>query len=1025
MATGTEFCLLGPLTVRFSGTVLPVARGKQRALLAALLLNANRVVSLDELADTLWASEPPASARVTVQNYIKRLRQALAATGEARISTQPGGYLMSVANGELDVTRFEALLSASCAAAREAAWQTAASQAGAALSLWRGEPLADVPSELLAQRQVPRLAELRMQALQARIEADLHLGRHAELVGELWQLTGAHPLREHLNALLMLALYRGGRQAEALAAYADARKVLITELGSEPGPELRELHQRILTADPALAVPEPGPPATSYPRPTVPRLLPAIAPHFTGRASEMTELTRLLGEVGEQARGTVVISAIGGTAGVGKTTLAVQWAHQMAEHFPDGQLYVNLRGYDPGQPVSAADALAGFLRVLGVPSQDIPLEEDERAARYRSLLAGRHVLIVLDNAGEVEQVRPLLPGAPGCAVVVTSRDDLAGLVARDGAKRLDLDLLPLADAISLLRALIGDRVDSEPEAAAMLAGQCARLPLALRVAAELAAARSATPMAELVAELASQQRRLDLLDAGGDPRTAVRAVFSWSCRHLDTDTGRMFRLLGLHPGLDFDRYAAAALIGTEVDRARPLLDTLARAHLIHTTRPGRYGLHDLLRAYAAEQAAACESASERQAALTRLFDYYLCTTAVAMDALFPAESFRRPRIPPAATPAPLMTAPGAARAWLDAERATLVAVAAHAAACGWPAHTVRLGRTLFRYLDSLGGYYPEAVIIHGHARRAAGSIGDRVGEAAAMISLSLVDLRQGRCQQAATRTRRALALCRQAGDQIGETRALINLGLVATRLGRCVQAAVHLELALAIARQAGCKYDQAAALNNLACVEERLGRYQQAADHLEQARTLAREFGDRFGEAYTLANLGCVYRGLCRYHEASSYLRQGLAMSRECGDRFGEANALAGLGLVDLRQGRYRQASDHHQEALALLRAIGDRAGEAEALNGFGEVLLATAQPAQARRQHTAALNLASQTGDRYEQARAHKGLAQAYQDAGNHGQARHHWQEALAIYADLNATEADQIRAQLTAANGRLHVRA
>jgi transcriptional regulator with XRE-family HTH domain len=367
----------------------------------------------------------------------------------------------------------------------------------------------------------------------------------------------------------------------------------------------------------------PGPDPSGPESGSRPRQLPPTVAGFTGRAAELAALTKILD--GASAPETVVISAIGGTAGVGKTALAVQWAHQVAGRFPDGQLYVNLHGYDPDRPMPAADALAGFLRGLGVPGQDIPPGEDERAARYRSLLAGRKLLVVLDNAGSVEQVRPLLPGSPSCAVLVTSRDSLAGLVARHGATRLEVDLLPPADAASLLRALIGQRAKDDPGAAGTLAAQCCRLPLALRVAAELAIARPGVPLADLAAELADQQRRLDLLDAGGDSRTAVRAVFSWSYRHLEDDSARAFRLAGLHPGPDFDPYAVAALTGTKLEQARTALDALARAHLIHPAGRGRHGMHDLLRAYARELADATDGEEEQNAALTRLFDYYLHT----------------------------------------------------------------------------------------------------------------------------------------------------------------------------------------------------------------------------------------------------------------------------------------------------------------------------------------------------------------------------------------------------------------
>ncbi len=348
----------------------------------------------------------------------------------------------------------------------------------------------------------------------------------------------------------------------------------------------------------------------------------------------------------------MVISAVSGTAGVGKTGLALRWAHRVRGEFPDGQLYVNLRGYDPDQPLSAGYALAGFLRALGVPGQEIPPEPDERATLYRSLLDGRRMLIVLDNASSVEQVRPLLPGTPSALVVVTSRDSLGGLVARDGARRLDLDLLPPEDAVALLEALIGGRAEAEPEAAAALAEQCVRLPLALRVAAELAGTRPATSLAQLVAELADEQRRLELLDPGGDPRTAVRAVFSWSYLHLPAQAARAFRLLGLHPGPDLDPYAAAALTYTTEEQAQHLLEVLARAHLIAPTGPDRYGMHDLLRAYATYLTGIEDSEEERRTALTRLFDHYLATTGAAMDTLHPAEQGYRPRIPAIGHPHP-------------------------------------------------------------------------------------------------------------------------------------------------------------------------------------------------------------------------------------------------------------------------------------------------------------------------------------------------------------------------------------
>jgi DNA-binding SARP family transcriptional activator/Tfp pilus assembly protein PilF len=1012
VAAELEFCLLGALVVR-SGPAVLAPVGKQRIVLAALLLNAGRSVSVDELIEVLWADSPPPSARVAAQNYVMRLRNALGNPGRSRIITQPHGYLIRVEAGELDVSRFETLLGAARAAARDGRWDQAATHARAALGLWRGEPLADVNSEVLAAREVPRLVELRLQALEVRIDSDLHLGRQAEALAELRQLVARYPLREHLHGLLMLALYRDDRQAEALAAYREARRVLVEELGAEPGIGLRELHQRMLVGDTALAVTDPVPPATG---PAVPRELPAGIAHFTGRTSELAALNGLLDTAGDQMPGTVVSSAIGGTAGVGKTALAVQWAHQSAGRFPDGQLYVDLRGYAPGEPVTPADALAGFLHSLGVAGQDIPAEEADRAARYRSLLAGRRMLVVLDNAGSAEQVRPLLPGDPACVVVVTSRDALAGLVARDGARRLDLDLLPLEDAVSLLRALIGARVDADPAAAALLAAQCCRLPLALRVAAELVIARAEASVAGLVHELADQRRRLDLLDAGGDTGTAVRAVFSWSYRSLAADAARALRLAGLHPGPDLDRYGVAALADTDLEQAGRLLGVLARAHLIQQAGPGRWSMHDLLRAYALDRAAAEDEEAERQRALTRLFEYYLGTAAAAMDTLFPAEADRRPRIPAPASPAPPVAEPAAARAWLDAERATLVDVAAYTTARGWPGHTTRLAATVFRYLEA-GGYYREISAIQGQACRAARDVGDQTAEARALSELSVVDLRQGRYRHAAEKLMHALTVCRRVGDRPHEARALGNLGIAEFLQGQYPRATGHYQQALAVYYETGDRAGACRALNNLGLVELRQGRYEQARDHLGQALALCRQTGNQAGEANALSNLGLTDLRLGRLQQARDHLGEAVALCRETGNRASEAYALSNLGLTDLRLGRLQRAHDHLGQALALCRQTGDQSSEAEVLNGLGEVCLAAGRSGQATEEHAAALGLASQLGDKYEQARAHNGLAHSHHADDDPRQAHHHWKEALALYTELGTPEADQVRVQLTKA--------
>jgi tetratricopeptide (TPR) repeat protein/transcriptional regulator with XRE-family HTH domain len=787
------------------------------------------------------------------------------------------------------------------------------------------------------------------------------------------------------------------RLATALGLDGQARTEFIASAGRRLGSAHTSDTERPLSPAPAMTL-------------LIPRQLPAPAPQFVGRESELTSLTRLL----ERTAGgqyTMVISAIGGTAGVGKTALAIRWAHSVAGSFPDGQLFLNLRGYDADQPVPATDALAAFLRALGMPGQDIPVDAEERAGIYRSLLAGRRMLIVLDNVSREDQVRLLLPGTPSCAVLVTSRNALRGLVARDGATRLELDLLPMSGAVDLLRELIGERVDAEKDAAGTLAAQCCRLPLALRVAAELASARPGAPLAELTEELADLQHRLDQLDAGGDPRTAVRAVFSWSYGTLDSDAARFFRLAGLHPGPDLDDYAAAALSQASLHDARRLLDQLTRASLMQRTGPGRYGMHDLLRAYARELAA---DEAARQAALTTLFDYYLHTAATAMDVLYPAETEQRPRVSSPASPVPPLVDEATALAWLDAERNNLVIVAGYAADNeGWHDYAIRLAATLYRYLDAFV-HYAEAIALLSSARRAARRAGDVAAEARSLISLAAIDHRFEQYGQATRYLRQALALCRAAGDRAGEARALGNLGLIDLNQGRYRQAARRLRQVLAWFRETGDRSSEARALGNLAFIDVNQGRYRQAERRLRQALALFRAAGDRGGEAETLSTLGIVALRQGNYEVAASHLQQALVGWRDVGFRLGEAEALIHLGAVALRRGDHAGAASQLQLSLGLWRDLGNQRGEAGALNGLGDVALAEGLPELARTHYTRALQLASEVSSKDEEARAHAGLGDADHAAGYDDRARSHWQQALAIFAELGAPEADEVRARL-----------
>lgn len=796
---------------------------------------------------------------------------------------------------------------------------------------------------------------------------------------------------------------------EELASRAgiSVRTVQSLETGAAVAP--RQATLRLLTA-----VLGPPPMSPADPRPAGPAQLPADVGAFTGRESELAALDRLLDEPAAGGGSTaLVIGLVCGTGGVGKTTLVVRWAHRVRAGFADGQLYVDLRGYDRRQPVAPGEVLTRFLNALGVSGAEVPLDEDERAARYRTAVAGRRMLVLLDNAASAEQVRPLLPGTGSCVVVVTSRDSLSGLVSVHGARRIELDRLPPRDAVALLGWLLGGRVAAEPDAAATLAEQCVRLPLALRVAADLAASRPSVTLAGLVAELADRRRRLDLLDAGGDTRAAVRAVFSWSYEHLPPAAARAFRLIGLHPGPDLDARAAAALLGTDPDQAGALLDRLTRAHLSEPTGLGRYGLHDLLRAYAAELAAGHDRETDRRAALTRLLDHYLATVAAAMDLAYPGALPRRPQVPPPAIAPGFGSDPAAARAWLDTERSTLAATSAHAVDHGWPRHAIDLAATLLSHQEN-GGRYTDLLASQTHALTAARRVGDRAAQAHALVGIGVAHHLLSGYGPATTHLEQALTRFRELGDRAGQVRALVNLGNACRRLGGRGPAVAYLSEAVALCRELGDLPGEAAALTTLGLAYWRAGRYELAVDHYRQSLALQRRVGNLLGEGRALDNLGLVYRDLGRAELATDHHRQALDLFREVGHRSGEAHALTNLGDAQVASGSHAAAADLHRQAYARFQEIGERYGQAGALNGLGEARCGAGEPRDAVAHHRAALAIARETGDRDEQARAHTGLGHAHRALGDHARARRHWREAVAGYAELGSPAADEVAGML-----------
>jgi tetratricopeptide (TPR) repeat protein/transcriptional regulator with XRE-family HTH domain len=734
----------------------------------------------------------------------------------------------------------------------------------------------------------------------------------------------------------------------------------------------------------------------------VARQLPSAVSRFVGRADELAALTGLLEEA-NGVSGAVVIAAIAGTAGVGKTGLATQWAHQVADRFPDGQLYVNLRGYDPGPPVSPADALAAFLRALGVPGRDIPAEMGERAARYRSLLAGRRILILLDNARDADQVRPLLPGTAGCLAVLTSRDSLAGLVARDGARRIELDVLPLPDAVSLLRGLVGARMDADPGAASVLAELCCRLPLALRVAAELAAARPRVSLAGLAAELADQQRRLDLLDAGGDQATAIQTVLSWSDQQLDPAAARAFRLLGLHPGPDVDAHAMAALTVTAPQEASRRLGRLARAHLIQPTTPGRYGMHDLLRRYAADRAVITMTLQEREEARARLLDFLQCT-AIRAEALCQREtrSTAIARYRSAAYTAPEFTNSDQAQAWLHAERPTLLACLDQVTAEGQQARVSALTAGLAHLLRT-DGPWAEARVRHATAAHAAHDLGDRLGHAHALLCMGDVCQLAGDTAAAAQAQFRAGEMFRDLGDDLGLANALQKLGYHQMLAGDS-QAAKTLAEARDIFRDLRDRLGLASTLISLAEMQRLSGKFADAAATAAEAAAIFGELGDRTGRAHALLRLGLIQSVTDSYLTAAQSFSEALTIYREAGIRIGQANALQLIGEVQCVTGDHELALNNLTQAGKTFRDLGNRRGEAVALLRLGEARYAVGDYDAAARHLTEALAVFRDHGEPISQASALAALANVWRMTGRYPAGEQALAHALAISRDLRA---------------------
>ena len=897
------FTVLGPLRVLRDGEPVSLGAKKQRTVLALLIARANLAVGLDDLIDEVWPADPPESAVANVRTYAANLRREFAADVLRRSGD---GYQLTVGPAASDALVFDDLRQRAGDARAGGDLAGCVRMLEDAGRLWRGSALAGIAVGARLRAYASALDEAHLAAIEELAEVRVDLGAAAAALPALRELVTAHPLRERAQALLMRALHQQGDVAAALRVYTDARAALVEQLGVEPGPALRSAQREILTATTVEAPPaaSPAPSVGAAPEPVTPAQLPGDLPAFTGRAGQLRQLDEALATFRNAGASAVLITTIAGTAGVGKTALAVHWAHRVRDTFPDGQLYVNLRGFDPsGPPLGAAEALHGFLDALGVAPERVPRDLAERAALYRSLLTDRRLLVLLDNARDAEQVRPLLPGTPSCLAVITGRGDLTGLVVTEGALPVMLDVLPPHEANALLVRRIGARrLAAEPEAAEEIVTRCARLPLALAVVAARAALRADLSLTDIATEL----REASLAPfKQADPATDLRSVFSCSYRALDPAPARVFRLLGVTPGPDIGLPAVASLAGYPVGQAKEALADLVAANLVVALPGGRYGLHDLLRAYARELV----GAGEAEPALRRLVDHYTHTADAGSRLLHSRRGHDPlPDLLPGAVPPALADAADALR-WFAAERPLLVDAVRTAARNGPPpaAWNLALAMYVFFYRQ---GYLPEAV----DALRA------------------------------------ALGAARAAGDRSAEARLRRSLAGMYVKLGRIAEASDELRTTADLFAAVGDRLEQAHTQGTLAQLNHSIGELDRALSYAEVARELYREVGHRNGEARTLNAIGWIHAQRGELEQALTFCTGALDLHRAGDNHVDAAHAWDSLGFVQHQLGRFAEAVASFEQALASFRGAGDRYEEASTLENLGAVYADTGDVAAAER---------------------------------------------------------------------------
>ncbi|MDH2426303.1 BTAD domain-containing putative transcriptional regulator [Sphaerisporangium sp. TRM90804] len=1020
-----KFGILGPLDVSAGSHRLDLGGIRQQIVLAVLLLDANRVVTIGRLMEALYGDDPPTTARAQVQICISSLRRLFATAGSPNvIVTQSLGYTLQVPADDIDVQRFQNLVQRARRAREARNANEAIMHYREALLLWRGPALDGIESRLV-QSAANRLTENRIAAHEDCVQLELDIGRHHELVGELTELVEQHPLRERLRGQLMTALYRSGRQAEALQVYRSARRAMIEELGIEPNERLQRLEHAILTSDESLDLPVAPPRRPETPAPTqapapsvpnVPGMLPTDIADFTGRAKQIEDIRqRLIVATEDHSRFAVPIIVIVGKPGVGKSTIAVHASHSIASRFPDGQLYAALHGAT-SRLISPMQVLERFLRVLGVPGTAIPDELEERAEMYRSLLADRRMLIVLDDAGSESQVLPLLPGNPASAVVITCRGRLAGLA---GATHLDVDTFDSDQSVDLLARIAGaERVRSEVEAAEALADLCGHLPLALRIAGARLAARPHWSIEQLLGRLEDETRRLDELKHGD---MGIRASITLTYESVSEDARRLFRRLTILESPVFSAWVSAALLDQPLADAHDVLDDLADAQLIETTGVGygmhsQYRFHDLIRVFARERLAAEETSGERNAALGRVLGGLLFLAEAAHRREYGGDYVQihgpAPRWPlPEKLVGQLVASP---LQWYERERPTLVCGIRQAAQAGMVQLCWDLAISAVTLFESRV-YLDDWRETHEIALTAARNAGDLRGQAAMLYSRGSLYIAQQRFGDARADLEKAVQLFTEVADDQGTALVIRNIGFLDRVGGRFDDAEAHYKRALKIFNDTGDQVASAYVLHNLAQLRLESGDQPGAQRLLTDALELSRSTGSRRVEAQVLHRIGETYLQSGQSALAVEVLNEALVVVRNIGDPTGEAYVLHALGVARLRRGELAEAESALRRSLLLASTANEQLVEARVQLALGELAMAQRDTSDAILHYEQALTLFARIQMSLQEARTLILLSDVYQAVGDEESARDALAQGLALTERMDPVVASQMRANIT----------